>query len=82
MPSGAMICMTTDGLKYLAPFCQNAFFEKFSSRAVAFKDMDIFHLTLHSLRIELQINILKLYGVLKFFLRPRGKIPHFLVPDV
>lgn len=35
--------------------------------------MNIFHLTLHSLRIELQINTLKLYGVLFF----RGKIPHF-----
>lgn len=38
--------MTTDRLKYLAPICQNAFLEKCSSRLVAFKDMDIFHLTL------------------------------------
>lgn len=64
MPSGAMICMTTDGLKYLGPFCLNYFFENVSSRVVAFKDMDIFHLTLNSLRIEPQINILKLYSIL------------------
>lgn len=46
MPSGAMICMTADRLRYLAPICQNAFIENFSSRLVAFKDINIFHLTL------------------------------------
>lgn len=58
MPSGAMICMTATGqARYLGSLCQNVLFEKFSSREVAFKDLDIFHLTLHSLRIEPQINI-------------------------
>ena len=59
-----MIRMTTDGLKYFGPFCLNYFFENVSSCVVAFKDMDIFHLMLNSLRIEPQINILKLYSIL------------------
>lgn len=45
MPGGTITCMTSDGLEYLAPFGHNAFLERFSSRAVAFKDMDVFHVT-------------------------------------
>lgn len=68
MHRGAMTRMTTDGLKYLAPLCPIACFEMFSRLVVAFKDVDSFHLTLHLLRIELQINTLKLYCALWFFL--------------
>lgn len=46
MPSGTMICMTTDGLEYLGPFYQNASFQNIFQAGSAFKDMDIFHLIL------------------------------------
>lgn len=71
--------MIATGQRYLGPFRPSAFFESLSSREVAFRDLQIFHVTLHSsLRIELQIiNIL-----LQFFYDPEVKLFTFLSPDV
>lgn len=50
------MCMTAAGRRLSGLFCQNFFSLKMvSSQLVAFKDLDIFHLTLPSL--SLQINI-------------------------
>lgn len=54
----------------------------FSSRVFAFKDVDIFHLTFYSLKIELQINTLKLYSILQSFYCQEVKFLTFLLPDV
>lgn len=79
MPSRAMTCMIATGRRYLGPFRPSAFFERLSSREVAFRDLQTFHVTLHSsLRIELQIiNIL-----LQFFYDQEVKLFTFLSPDV
>lgn len=78
MPSRAMICMIATGQRYLGPrLSKSALFQSLSSREVAFRDLQIFHVTLHSfLRIELQIiNIL-----LQFFYDPEVKLLTFFVP--
>lgn len=74
MPSGAMICMTTDGLKYLAPFCLKK--RNFQSGS-CFQRHGYFPSDFTLAKNRTSNKYTKAIQRSLVLLRPRGRIPHF-----